>query len=241
MLTKNQIDKLGYQLRDGQIDATVIQRLEAVRQEYLVAYRHVEEVLAHKVGYRLTGRPAKSTLSIIEKLRRESARLSQIQDIAGCRIVAENIVVQDNICENIAVLLDDVTKIDRRLKPTNGYRAVHLVARHEGWPVEIQVRTQIQHAWAEISEKIADRYGQGIKYGVGEPWAIEFLSRLSHLGEKLEKEDGRLIELRTNRSFALQEAARHRRSARKVIEDAERGRRLVYYKIREHFASLANR
>src|SRR6185312_32792 len=31
--------------------------------------------------------------------------------------------------------------------------------------VEIQVRTQLQHQWAELYEKLADKIGRGIRYG----------------------------------------------------------------------------
>ncbi|GAC1306974.1 MAG: hypothetical protein NVSMB21_10350 [Vulcanimicrobiaceae bacterium] len=44
-------------------------------------------------------RTAKSTSSIVAKLQRESTRLSQIQDIAGCRIVVPTIAAQIYISE----------------------------------------------------------------------------------------------------------------------------------------------
>src|SRR6266704_1936073 len=67
----------------------------------------------------------------------KTIRLTQIQDIAGCRIVTPDI-------------------IDRRDTPSHGYRAVHVIVRHSGKLVEIQVRTALQHLWAELSEKLAD-------------------------------------------------------------------------------------
>jgi hypothetical protein len=35
----------------------------------------------------------------------------------------------------------------------------------DGFPVEIQVRTRLQHEWAELFEKLADQLGRGIRYG----------------------------------------------------------------------------
>ena len=32
-------------------------------------------------------------------------------------------------------------------------------------PIEVQVRTEWQHEWAEFFEKLADRIGRGIRYG----------------------------------------------------------------------------
>jgi len=58
--------------------------------------------------------------------------------------------------------------VDRRKKPSFGYRAVHVVVATSSRLIEVQVRTQFQHMWAEISEKYADELGPEIKYGVGD-------------------------------------------------------------------------
>jgi ppGpp synthetase/RelA/SpoT-type nucleotidyltranferase len=34
-------------------------------------------------------------------------------------------------------------------------------------PIEIQVRTKLQHLWAEVSEELADLIDPGLKYGRG--------------------------------------------------------------------------
>ena len=57
---------------------------------------------------------------------------------------------------------------DRRENPSHGYRAVHVIVFVNGKAVEIQVRTELQHLWAEKSEKLADSFGQEVKYGGGE-------------------------------------------------------------------------
>jgi ppGpp synthetase/RelA/SpoT-type nucleotidyltranferase len=57
----------------------------------------------------------------------------------------------------------DVTVVDRRAKPSHGYRAVHVVVRESGLPVEVQVRTELQHSWTELSESLADTFGSDLK------------------------------------------------------------------------------
>jgi hypothetical protein len=57
--------------------------------------------------------------------------------------------------------------IDRRERPSHGYRAVHVIVYAETVPVEIQVRTMLQDLWAQISEKLGDIWGRGPRYGLG--------------------------------------------------------------------------
>src|SRR5262249_26239032 len=77
--------------------------------------------------------------------------------------------------------------MDRRDKPSHGYRAVHIIAEVAGKPVEIQVRTALQHLWAEVSEKASDVLDPAIKYGGGaDPWRT-WLTETSELVAGYEK------------------------------------------------------
>ncbi len=58
-------------------------------------------------------------------------------------------------------------KADRREKPSHGYRAVHVVVYEDFAPMEIQVRTRLQDTLAQISEKLGDIWGRGLRYGEG--------------------------------------------------------------------------
>src|SRR3954451_14764163 len=86
-LTKSQIDKLGQKLRTQTFQEIELTVLDEYRRSFGSADDRVIEKVQAVLGVPITGRPAKSTASIIEKLNRESIRLSQIQDIAGCRVV----------------------------------------------------------------------------------------------------------------------------------------------------------
>lgn len=103
--------------------------------------------------------------TIIDKLRRETTRLTSIQDIAGSRIVPEvTLTGQDGVVDEVRARLGGIVH-DRRESPRHGYRAVHIVVRSHGRRVEIQIRTPLQHLWAEVMERVGDRYGRGIRYG----------------------------------------------------------------------------
>ncbi len=134
-----------------------------------------------------TGRPAKSTPAIIGKLQRESVRHSRMQDVAGRRIITPGIAAQDVAVEKISGAFPRVKFYDRRENPSFGYRAVHVVVNVVGFLHEIRVRTDLQHRWAELSEKVSERFGTEIKYGGGSPRSRSALVRNSKLVARFEQ------------------------------------------------------
>jgi len=186
-LSKTQIDKLGERLKKDEFTETDLRLLDEYRLSFSEAYRFVLISLGQHLNLELTGRPAKSTPSIIDKLRRESIRLTQIQDIAGCRIVVSDIQAQDNTSLAMKNFFKDVALVDRRIKPSHGYRAVHLVVNHQAKLVEIQIRTALQHLWAELSEKLSDQVDPRLKYGGGDKLFLELLDTHSLLVAKQEE------------------------------------------------------
>jgi ppGpp synthetase/RelA/SpoT-type nucleotidyltranferase len=174
-----QIDRLGDRLRRRNFDEKDLRLLDEYRRTFGPAYDLVVERVQQVTGLAVSGRPAKSTTSIIEKLNRESIRLSQIQDIAGCRTMVPKLRQQDPVVETISAVFSTVTVIDRRLKPSHGYRAVHVVVREGGKAIEVQVRTEGQHVWAEMCEKYADIIDPALKYGGGPPIARRTLDIMS--------------------------------------------------------------
>ncbi len=177
--SKTQIDKLGDRLKADKIAPDDLKMLDEYRDSFRKAYDHVFEKL-ESLNLRPSGRPSKSTPSIVDKLRRESIRLSQMQDIAGCRIVVDTIAEQDGVATKICAAYPKTVIVDRRLKPSHGYRAVHAIITVLEQLVEIQIRTKSQHEWAEYSEMWADAEDPSIKYG-GYPGLAARLERLSDL------------------------------------------------------------
>ncbi|HJR75246.1 MAG TPA: hypothetical protein VJ806_16600 [Luteimonas sp.] len=187
--TNARIDQLGNRLRCGDLSVETLTQLDAYRASFFPAYEGVVNKLQGQLGWTLTGRPAKSTTALLDKLARQKVRLSQVQDIAGCRVVVDDFFLQERALLAMDVYLDSPIVYDRRVRSSHGYRAVHLVAAINGRKVEIQLRTQLQHLWAEISEKISDTVDPQIKYGVGNPVALRFLSRFSDAIRRVELEE----------------------------------------------------
>ncbi len=166
-MTKTQIDRLGDRLRQGHVSEEDLRLLESYRRSFADAYDWVTQAIRAKLHIETTGR-AKTTDSITEQLRRESIRLPQIQDIAGCRVTVPNIREQDSVVSLLQQLFVGAEVVDRRKAPSHGYRAVHVIATVGGKLIEIQVRTARQHQWAELSEKLSDVIDPAIKYGGGD-------------------------------------------------------------------------
>ncbi len=102
--------------------------------------------------------------TIVDKLQRHPRmQLARMHDIGGCRAVVAS---EDEI-------LDIATHLRRRWsvvrdydytaspKPHSGYRAFHLVVEKDGYLIEVQLRTHVQHRWAELIE-VVDRRNPGI-------------------------------------------------------------------------------
>lgn len=174
MLTSSAIDRLGERLRDGSDAEEDLTILEAVRREFAETEARVFPVIRQVTGFEVNPRKGKTTQSIRAKLIRERTRLSSMQDIVGGRIVVPDMIAQDiaaaALLENFVV----ARSYDLRPNPRHGYRAVHVIIQ-DPRPVEIQIRTMPQDQWAQLSEKLCDRFGFQLKYGGGPAPIRQFL------------------------------------------------------------------
>ena len=117
-ISKSQIDQLGDRLRKNSLSEADLGILDEYRKSFGVAYEEVVKAIREKLNLEPTGRPAKSTSSIIEKLCRESIRLSQVQDIAGCRVVVADVQKQDDVVKRLLDIFSSATVVDRRVYPS---------------------------------------------------------------------------------------------------------------------------
>ena len=137
---------------------------------FLTAYDDALDSTSQRIREALDRRTAprlKTNRSIIEKLQREThLALDRIQDIAGLRIVLaddEDRSTQDEVRDAILAMFSKSSRfanlpevVDRRQNPSYGYRAVHVIIEVDKLPVEVQIRTSLQHGWAEFYEKLGD-------------------------------------------------------------------------------------
>lgn len=166
-LSTAQVDRLGDRLRrTTEIAEPDLEALQAFRAEHETALvevqRRIEKIMP---GVDQTAR-IKTIQTLHDKLRRQSTKLSRIQDIAGVRIVQDmDRLEQDRLAAVLERAFPRSKVVDRRVSPMFGYRAVHVVIQVDRCSVEIQLRTRIQHLWAEVVERLGDRWGRQIRYG----------------------------------------------------------------------------
>ena len=150
-------------------------------------------------GNSLVAQRIKRLYSIRHKLDRfPTMRLTQIQDIAGCRAIVSTVDHLDKLVTVVA--LRDKERSSRGVKhklideknyitnpKASGYRGVHLVFRYfsdkvhdyDELKIEIQFRTFIQHAWATAVETVGIFIGQALKSSIGEADWLRFFTLAS--------------------------------------------------------------
>jgi hypothetical protein len=130
--------------------------------------------------------------SIAFKLRRfPEMKLTQMQDIAGCRAILANV-------GHVKKLVAEYKRSDIKHKlvheddyiaapKDSGYRSHHLIYRYysdrseayNDLKVEIQIRTALQHAWATAVETVGTFIQQALKSSQGEAEWLRFFALMS--------------------------------------------------------------
>ncbi|MEO6281696.1 hypothetical protein [Roseateles sp.] len=171
-LSTTQINRLGDRLREESVVEADLRQLDDYRRQFAAASAEVERVLREEFGHRPTALEAKSTIRA--KLRRESTRLSTMHDIAGCRVV-----VQDRGAQR--------ARGWPRAAVCRGQVHRQSVEAEDGHWVEIQVRTELEHLWAQLCELVADKVGLEFKYGAGRPDLRAWMNGLSETVDGIER------------------------------------------------------
>ena len=138
--------------------------------------------------------------SILKKLQRKysgnkpTMKLSQMQDIAGCRAVVSNVELARKLYKEGYIKGDlkhkKINEKDYITYPKeDGYRSIHLIYRYKsdkegkkdynGLLVEIQIRSKLQHLWATAIETVDFFTRQAIKSNEGQKEWMDFFRLVS--------------------------------------------------------------
>jgi putative GTP pyrophosphokinase len=114
-------------------------------------------------------------------VRMPTVRLTQMQDIGGCRAILPSQDHVDRVVRRIRRQGWEIRGIaDYASGPkSTGYRAVHVIVDRRGRLVEIQLRTPLQQRWAAEVDRAAGQVGVALKDGAGPPEIAEPFAELA--------------------------------------------------------------
>ena len=140
-----------------------------------------------------------------------------MQDVVGCRIIVDAVIEQEEIARRVMIRFPNTRVVDRRLNPSFGYRALHLVIHWNDSPYEVQVRTKLQHAWAEVVERLSDREYPDLKYGKADGVLPRALMRLSETIREIEETE-HAVSTEPETSETRELAARSSRTRASILD-----------------------
>jgi len=162
-----------------------------------------------QMGLRTRARQVDSSALIAQRVKRLSSieyklriqpgmRLSRMQDIGGCRAVVADVPAVRNLrdlyvkshLKHRLVKEDDYISEPKR----SGYRSVHRVYRYVSdrsatyntLQIEVQMRSQLQHAWATAVETVGTFLQQSLKASQGSDEWLRFFTLMGSAVARLE-------------------------------------------------------
>lgn len=116
-----------------------------------------------EVAQRLKRQP-----TVIDKLTRERGQVTQMHDIGGVRALLPSLVHVYAVSRRLRKSWTVIKVRDYIATPKDsGYRALHLIVRRNGSPIEVQLRTIGQDIWANKVEEVGREVVVGLKFGAG--------------------------------------------------------------------------
>lgn len=198
--TRRQVRRAGATLRDPQ--ATASDRANAFAMADNWRSSHAFPLNTFQMSLRrkaasinptaIVAQRIKRLPSIVAKLRRfDSMSLDRMQDLGGCRAVMRDIAevhaVRDRFIlsahkHSLSGQKDYISEPSR-----SGYRGMHLVYQYRsdrmetwnGLSIEIQIRSQLQHAWATAVETVGLFTSQALKSSQGDAEWLNFFRTMS--------------------------------------------------------------
>ena len=173
-MTRSRAKKLGRKLRHRNKDSYGAAVSEYI--DYSLGHLPILKAVSDALWDKIDREPSLTTRTVYigsrlkqvrsagAKMRRLKSGLDGMQDIAGCRVVVPDLWDQAVVTELARATFKVKTHHDYRKESIDGYRGHHLVleafANKDStgvcWPpraaVELQVRTELQDLWANVSE-----------------------------------------------------------------------------------------
>jgi len=190
--TKGAVNRAGKTLllpaTEGQTEAKQI--LDNWRACHIAPLNSFQRSLRLKLnkldGEGLVSQRLKRTPSILSKLERNSGmQLARVQDIGGIRAVVNNMQKVREIQSAYkkgtrAFIIVNGGKDYINYPKDSGYRSVHMIFKcKNGFSIELQIRTIVQHAWATAVETMGTFLKHSLKSSEGPDKWLNFFSLAS--------------------------------------------------------------
>ena len=129
--------------------------------------------------------------TIINKLHRlENMKLTQMHDIGGVRATLPSLACAYSVSRRLKKTWTITKTRDYIAEPKDtGYRAIHHEVRRDGVTIEVQLRTERQHAWANQVEDDGRALGTGYKFGFGAEEMHEYYETMGRAFAVLDREE----------------------------------------------------
>jgi hypothetical protein len=194
---RGQVDAAGAVLADHSASPQALEHALAVINNWRSS--HAFPLNTFQMGLRTRARQVDANSLISQRIKRLSSislklrllntmKLSQMQDIGGCRAVVHSARDVDEVVRlyresDLKHKLDHTDDYIRQPKES-GYRSVHLVYRYysdkkttyNGLKIEVQLRSPLQHAWATAVETVGTFIQQALKSSQGEEEWLRFFA-----------------------------------------------------------------
>lgn len=200
--SKTRVDNAGKKIRNFEFTHEDLLVTENWRSSHHRILNSWQAILRRRLKYKFAemsvtfAQRLKRKKTILNKLERlPTMKLSRMQDIAGCRLIFEDLEQLQEFRNDLIIARMDhklIKTTDYITDPKNsGYRGIHDIYefrnrpnRDQSWnglQIEIQYRTYVQHAWATAVEVAGSITGHLSKFSEGDERQIAFFRLCSEI------------------------------------------------------------
>jgi hypothetical protein len=199
--SREAVTRAGNAVRHGEAELADLTTIEVWRAAHRRVLNSFQAILRNRTrGQKVVvAQRHKRRRTIFDKLRRyPKMQLGRMDDVAGCRLIFEDINALYQFRERLHAarfdhrLRNETDKYDYIKRPkATGYRGIHDVYDYDvrsetgrdfkGLYIELQYRTIYQHAWATTVEVVGHITENQPKFEQGDPRFLEILALASEI------------------------------------------------------------
>jgi ppGpp synthetase/RelA/SpoT-type nucleotidyltranferase len=199
--SKKRVNKAGDRIAAGEHSAEDLSVIDEWRSAHKAVLNTFQASLRNRTRETkiVVAQRHKRKNTIIDKLQRfPGMKLARMDDVAGCRLIFSDIETLDKFREKFHratfnhKMRNAIDKYDYIAKPKNtGYRGIHDVYEYDvrshsnahlkGLLIELQYRTNLQHAWATTVEVIGHITANQPKFERGDKRFLDAMALASEI------------------------------------------------------------